>query len=78
MPTLLLKVINDKMQILKHANQWKENEIPAILQNQKQESNNIVCQSVAHVGKLTQYNRNLHQGIHNGTLLASDKHPING
>jgi hypothetical protein len=48
------------------------------LKNQKQESNKIVCQSVTHVGKLSQYNRNLHQGIHNGTLLAGNKHPING
>jgi hypothetical protein len=83
-PTLLLKLIDDKMQTLKHADQWKENENPAImalkleLQTQKQESDKIVRHLVAHVGKLTNYNRNLHHDIHNGTQLSGNKHPNNG
>ena len=67
---MLLKLVDDKMQILKHADQWKEVENPDTmalkreLQQQKQESDKLVRNLVAHVSKLSNYNHiSLQHGI---------------
>jgi hypothetical protein len=63
-PTKLLKLADDKVQILRHAGQWKVTESPAImalkleLQRQKEESTQFARQLVAHIGQLTHKHRN--------------------
>jgi hypothetical protein len=58
-PTKLLKLADDKAQVLKHAGQWKDIDTPAVmalkkaLEKQKSDSDNLVRQLVAHVSKLT-------------------------
>ncbi len=58
-PHKLLKLATDKIQVLRHASQWKtcqEQSVMALkleLQQQKQESNKIIQRLVAHNGKIT-------------------------
>jgi hypothetical protein len=82
-PEKFLKMVDDKIQILKHADQWKESEHTEImalkleLQKQKQESDALVKNLVAHVGRLSNAHRNLHHGIsHHGH--NNKKHPFPG
>ncbi len=57
-PTKLLKLADDKSQILKHAGQWKDTDTPAVmalklaLEKQKSASDNMVKQLVAHISKI--------------------------
>jgi hypothetical protein len=62
-PLGLLKLADDKIQILKHAGNWTVTEDPAImalkleLQQQKQESDKLVKHLVAHVSRITNRTR---------------------
>lgn len=62
-PEKLLKMTDDKIQILKHADQWKESDVPDImalkmeLEKQKRDSDTLVCNLVAHVSQITNDNR---------------------
>jgi hypothetical protein len=64
MPTKLLKLADDKAQVLKHAGQWKTIESPAVmalkleLEQQRTNSQTLVKNIVAHVGQLLQKQRN--------------------
>jgi hypothetical protein len=57
-PEKLLKMADDKIQILKHVGQWKESDTPDIMalqleiQQQKWNSDMLVRTLVAHVGRL--------------------------
>jgi hypothetical protein len=76
-PRKTLKVANDKIQVLNHADQWKESDNTDImalkpeLQKQKQDSEMIVCNLVAHVSQLT--NAHHHNNNNNG-----QRHPLSG
>ncbi len=58
-PTKLLKLADDKAQVLKHAGQWRDVDTPAVmalkiaLEKQKSDSDTLVRKLVAHVSKLT-------------------------
>jgi hypothetical protein len=80
-----MKMVDDKIQILKHADQWKQSEHPEImalkleLQKQKQDSNNLVHHLVAHVSKLSNIQHNLHHGNNNNNNNHNGKkHHISG
>lgn len=86
-PEKLLKMVDDKMQTLQHAGQWKESENPSImalkleLQKQKQESDSIVRHLVAHVSRLSNAHRNRqHTNNYNNNhdISAGTKHPLQG
>lgn len=59
-PTKLLKMADDKMQILQHTGQWKMVEPPAVmtlkaeLNRQQQENKSLVQHLIAHLGKLSE------------------------
>jgi hypothetical protein len=77
-PDMFLKMVDDKIQILKHADQWKESENPEImalkleLQKQKQESDIIMKNLVAHVSRFA----NINWFNNNGN--TGHKHPLPG
>ncbi len=81
-PDKLLKMVEDKMQILKHAGQWKLSDHPEImalkleLQQQKTDSEHLLHNLVAHVGKLSSYNRSLHNKHQNNNNNNGNKHPL--
>jgi hypothetical protein len=76
-PTKLLKLADDKTQILKHAGQWKDTETPAVmalklaLEQQKSESDKMVKQLVAHIGKMTNQ-RSYQRSSHDSNLNQQD------
>jgi hypothetical protein len=69
-------MVDDKIQILKHADQWKESDNPNImalkleLQKQKQDSDMIMHDLVAHVGRLTNAHRYKNQKDISGWLTT--------
>jgi hypothetical protein len=75
-PEKLLKMADDKIQILKHAGQWKELDTPDImalqleLQQQKRDSDRLVRTLVAHVSRLA--------GTHRDNNQLRNKHPHEG
>jgi hypothetical protein len=77
-PDKFLKMVDDKIQILKHADQWKESDnhdIMALkleLQKQKQESDIIMKNLVAHVSRFSNM-----PWFHNNST-AGYKHPLTG
>jgi hypothetical protein len=76
-------MVDDKMPILQDADQWKASEHPEImalkleLQQQKQESENLVRNLVAHVSRLSNVHRNSHNGTNNNNY-SGNKHPFSG
>jgi hypothetical protein len=74
-PEKLLKMADDKIQVLKHVDQWKESdnvEIMALkleLQKQKQDSDIIIWNLVAHVSRIS----HAHHFPHNN---MNQKHPL--
>jgi hypothetical protein len=76
-PTKLLKQVDDKAQILKHAGQWKDTETPAVmalklaLEKQQSDSTLLVQHLVAHVGQLTNQRHLSH------SIQDSKPHPTN-
>jgi hypothetical protein len=61
-PESLLKMADDKIQILKHADQWKESETTDIMAlklelQKKQDSDIMDCNLVAHVSRLSNVHR---------------------
>jgi hypothetical protein len=65
-PQTLLKMADDKVQVLKHENQWKDVEPPAVIAlklalEQKQKEQDVLVQSIV---------------AHIGTLIKKDKQPF--
>jgi hypothetical protein len=62
-PTKLLKLADDKVQILRHAGAWKQPQIPAVmalkleLDKQREDNTKLVQQISAHIGRFTQQGR---------------------
>jgi hypothetical protein len=69
-PEKLLKMVDDKIHILKHADQWRESDNPKIMAlklelQKKQDSDMIVRNLVAHVSCLSNAHRHMHHGLTN-------------
>jgi len=78
-PTKLLQLAEDKIQVLRHADQWTKLEDPAImalqaqLTQQKHASDLTIQRLVAHVGRLAQ--RTLKRGPQDQSTPTNAKYP---